>query len=62
MTKKIRIALTALGCKVNQEEGAAILSLFPSEKFQPVPFTEEADVYIMNTCTVTHLADRKSRQ
>jgi len=62
LTKKEKIALFALGCKVNQEEGAAILSLFPEDSFEIVDFQEPADIYIVNTCTVTHLADKKSRQ
>ncbi len=62
LTKKERIALYALGCKVNQEEGAAILDLFPQDAFETVDFQEPADIYIVNTCTVTHLADKKSRQ
>ena len=55
-------ALYTLGCKVNQEEGAAIASLFESAGFKRVDFSRPADLYIINTCTVTNMADRKSRQ
>ncbi len=57
-----KIAIHFLGCKVNQEESAALSQFFLQNGWQIVPFEEEADVYIVNTCTVTHLADRKSRQ
>lgn len=56
------VALYTLGCKVNQEEGAAILGLFETAGWQVADFEDKADLYIINTCTVTHLADRKSRQ
>jgi len=55
-------ALYTLGCKVNQEEGAAISSLFESAGYGRVEFPAPADLYIINTCTVTNMADRKSRQ
>jgi len=55
-------ALYTLGCKVNQEEGAAVSSLFESAGFRRVDFSAPADLYIINTCTVTNMADRKSRQ
>lgn len=55
-------ALTTLGCKVNQEEGAALAGVFAGAGYESVDFCEPADIYIINTCTVTHLADRKSRQ
>lgn len=47
---------------MNQAEGAAVLSLFPPTEYEIVPFAPGADIYLVNTCTVTHLADRKSRQ
>lgn len=56
-----RYALTTLGCKVNQEEGAAIAALLESHGWQRCRFGDCAELYIINTCTVTHLADRKSR-
>lgn len=51
-----------LGCKVNQEESVALANLFREQGWRQVDFQAVADVYIINTCTVTHLADRKSRQ
>ncbi len=59
---KKRVALCTLGCKVNQYESEAVLEQFLKKGYQPVEFSENADVYIVNTCTVTHLSDRKSRQ
>jgi threonylcarbamoyladenosine tRNA methylthiotransferase MtaB len=61
MPKK-RVALYALGCKVNQYESSSLAGLFKERGYQVVDFDGEADVYIINTCTVTHLADSKSRQ
>lgn len=55
-------ALYTLGCKVNQEEGAAVSSLMESAGFKRVDFSAPADLFIINTCTVTNMADRKSRQ
>jgi threonylcarbamoyladenosine tRNA methylthiotransferase MtaB len=59
---KKRVAFATLGCKVNQSETEAMKDLFRERGYQIVDFDEEADVYVVNTCTVTHLADRKSRQ
>ncbi len=56
------VAFHTLGCKVNQTETAALQNLFESVGYRTVPFSAPADVYIINTCTVTHLGDRKSRQ
>lgn len=55
-------AFLSLGCKVNSYETAALTEMFRNEGFKIVPFSEAADVYIINTCTVTHVADHKSRQ
>ncbi|MCW3489323.1 tRNA (N(6)-L-threonylcarbamoyladenosine(37)-C(2))-methylthiotransferase MtaB [Dethiobacter alkaliphilus] len=55
-------AFYTLGCKVNQTETAALQNLFGEAGYETVPFEETADVYVINTCTVTHLSDRKSRQ
>ncbi len=55
----IRIAIATLGCKVNQAESAALLAQF--EQPQVVDWHEDADVYIINTCTVTNRTDYKSR-
>ncbi|MGB9660888.1 MAG: tRNA (N(6)-L-threonylcarbamoyladenosine(37)-C(2))-methylthiotransferase MtaB [Moorellaceae bacterium] len=57
-----RVALTSLGCKVNQNELEAFKGLFRSAGYEIVPFEDRADVYVVHTCTVTHLSDRKSRQ
>ncbi len=58
----MRVAFHTLGCKVNQYETQAIREQFLQDGFSEVGETECADVYVINTCTVTHLADRKSRQ
>lgn len=57
-----KAAFFTLGCKVNQNDTEAMMSLFCDEGYEIVPFSDEADVYIINTCIVTHLAERKSRQ
>jgi len=57
-----KVALTTLGCKVNQYESAALEELFRRRGYQVVDFDCPADVYIINTCTVTRIGDRKSRQ
>ncbi|HAG07967.1 MAG TPA: tRNA (N(6)-L-threonylcarbamoyladenosine(37)-C(2))-methylthiotransferase MtaB [Desulfotomaculum sp.] len=63
MLEKVKkVALTSLGCKVNQYDAAALTNLFEKRGYKVVSFSEEADIYVINTCTVTHLADRKSRQ
>jgi len=59
---KPKVAVYTLGCKVNQNESDAMLSSLAKAGYQEVSFDDKADVYIINTCTVTHLADRKSRQ
>jgi threonylcarbamoyladenosine tRNA methylthiotransferase MtaB len=57
-----RIAFTTLGCKVNQSETELMARDFAAAGYERVPFEGPADVYVVNTCTVTHVADRKSRQ
>lgn len=57
-----RAASFALGCKVNQYESEAIAELFAEKGYQIVGIDEAADVYIINTCTVTNFGDKKSRQ
>lgn len=57
-----RAALHNLGCKVNAYETEAMQELLEKNGYEIVPFHEEADVYIINTCSVTNMADRKSRQ
>ena len=51
-----------LGCKVNQFETETMEGLFRARGYDVVPFEERAEVYVINTCSVTHLSDRKSRQ
>lgn len=57
-----RVAFHTLGCKVNSYETEAMTRMFENSGYEIVPFNEQADVYIINTCTVTNMADRKSRQ
>ena len=57
-----KAALHNLGCKVNAYETEAMQELLEQSGYEIVPFEEGADVYIVNTCTVTNMADRKSRQ
>ena len=59
---KKTVALHNLGCKVNAYELEAIQQLLENRGYEIVPFAPGADVYIINTCTVTNIADRKSRQ
>ncbi|QGG47901.1 tRNA (N(6)-L-threonylcarbamoyladenosine(37)-C(2))-methylthiotransferase MtaB [Heliorestis convoluta] len=56
------VAFYTLGCKVNQGETDALAGLFKARQYQTVSFEERSDVYVINTCTVTQLSDRKSRQ
>ena len=58
----MKAALHNLGCKVNQYETDAMENMLREAGFEIVPFTEKADVYVINTCSVTNMADRKSRQ
>ena len=57
-----KAALHNLGCKVNSYETDAMAQLLEKAGYEIVPFSEIADVYIVNTCSVTNMADRKSRQ
>ncbi len=57
-----KIALHNLGCKVNAYELEVMQQSLQENGYQIVPFDEKADIYIVNTCTVTNMADRKSRQ
>ena len=59
---KKKVALHNLGCKVNAYETEAMTELLIKAGYDIVPFEEGADIYIINTCTVTNIADRKSRQ
>ena len=56
------IAAHTLGCKVNQYDTQAMLELFVKEGYQIVPVDQPADVYLINTCTVTGTGDKKSLQ
>ena len=56
-----RVAIITYGCKINQYESACILDDFKSANYEIVPFGNEADVYIINSCTVTNRTDYKSR-
>ena len=58
----MKVAFYTLGCKVNHYETAAMAELFQAAGHRVVDFSEAADAYIVNTCTVTAVADQKSRQ
>ena len=60
--KIMKIAITTLGCKVNQYDSVTIEEALLAKGFEIVDFTSHADVYIINTCTVTHKTDYQSRQ
>ena len=57
-----RAALHNLGCKVNAYETDAMEQMLRDDGYEIVPFTEQAEVYLINTCSVTQMADKKSRQ
>lgn len=57
-----KVAFHTLGCKVNQYETEAMMAQFESIGYDIVAFNEKSDVYLVNTCTVTNMADKKSRQ
>lgn len=60
--KNKKVALHNLGCKVNAYETEAMQQILEENGYEIVPFAPGADIYIINTCTVTNIADRKSRQ
>ncbi len=60
--KNRKIAFATLGCKVNTYETEALMELFVEKGYTVVDFAEVSDVYVINTCTVTNLGDKKSRQ
>ena len=62
MADKLKVGLTTLGCKVNQYESAALAEDLQQKDYALVPFNSSADVYIINTCTVTAFSDFQSRQ
>ena len=57
-----KVAFYTLGCKVNQYETNAMMQKLQQAGYEIVDFEEKADIYIINTCTVTNMADKKSRQ
>ena len=57
-----KVAFITLGCKVNQYETNAMCEKFINKGYEVVEKEEKADIYIVNTCTVTNMSDRKSRQ
>ncbi len=57
-----KVAITTLGCKTNQFESAAIAESLSKNGFQIVPFSDSADIYVINTCTVTAKSDAESRR
>ena len=59
---KEKVAFITLGCKVNQYETNAMIQQFLQKEYEIVEPTQKADIYIINTCTVTNISDRKSRQ
>lgn len=58
----MKVAFSTLGCRVNQYESEAMAEKFIREGYEIVSFNEFADVYVINTCTVTNIGDKKSRQ
>lgn len=58
----MKVAFATLGCRVNQYESEAMVEKFIREGYEVVDFSEISDVYVINTCTVTNMGDRKSRQ
>ena len=57
-----KVAFHNLGCKVNSYELDIMRQILRDEGYEEVPFQDKADIYVVNTCTVTNIADRKSRQ
>ncbi|MFH1016202.1 MAG: tRNA (N(6)-L-threonylcarbamoyladenosine(37)-C(2))-methylthiotransferase MtaB, partial [Chloroflexota bacterium] len=60
-TRPIKVAFDTLGCKLNQAETELLARKLAAAGYTVAPSVEEADVYVLNTCTVTHIADRKAR-
>ena len=55
------VSFVTLGCKVNQYDTAVLMNKLPKSRYRTVPFNEKADVYVIDTCTVTHKADSEAR-
>lgn len=62
MGNSMKVAFSTLGCRMNQFETSALEEKFSNKGYQIIPFDEKADIYIVNTCTVTNDADRTSRK
>jgi threonylcarbamoyladenosine tRNA methylthiotransferase MtaB len=60
--RRKKVAFHTLGCKLNFAETSTISRLFPEDQFDKVPSRQKADVYVINTCSVTDAADKKCRQ
>lgn len=58
----MKVAFSTLGCRVNQYESEAMIEKFIKEGYEVTPYDSFADVYVINTCTVTNMGDKKSRQ
>ena len=58
----MKVAFMTLGCKVNQVETEMMMSLFLEKGYEVADFTEIADIYVINTCSVTSLSEQKSRK
>lgn len=58
----MKVAFSTLGCRVNTYESEAMAEKFVREGYEVVDFNEKADVYVINTCSVTNMGDKKSRQ
>ena len=58
----MKVAFATLGCRVNVYESEAMTEKFIREGYEVVDFSEKADVYVINTCSVTNMGDKKSRQ
>ena len=59
---KLKVAFQTLGCRVNVYDSEAMIEMFINDGYELVNFTERADVYVINTCTVTNTGEKKSRQ
>ncbi len=62
MTKNKKFNIQTLGCKVNKYDSEAIVKILTDNSFEEVDNNEVADIYIINTCSVTNLSEKKSRQ
>ncbi len=58
----MKVAFSTLGCRVNVYESEAMTEKFIKDGYEVVSFEEFSDVYVINTCTVTNMGDKKSRQ